>query len=218
MKLRTINKKRNLQISTINKLKRRYPEGNHKEFFTYDVLGYSDFCDCYFTGTFQNKNVLFNAAFTTLRLQAYNVLDEQVDKLMDERFPNRYDNHFDWKELGDVNNWINGPEQNRYKDWPLQQMYDKEEESIRISLLEKGIEVIPYIEVLPGYEFGIGLHGSFHCTVFEKPLLLDIIRLVRSYNLTEYSQPIYFGEEQKFCASDIEKIQHSTPLIIKSKR
>jgi hypothetical protein len=218
MKLRTINKKRNLQISTINKLKRRHPEGNHKEFFTFDVLGYSDFCDCYFTGQFQSKNVLFNAAFTTLRLQAYNVLDEQINKLMDEQFPNRYDNHFDWKELGDINNWINGPEQNRYKDWSLQQKYDKEEESIRMSLLEIGIAVKPYIEVLPDYEFGIGLHGSFHCTVFEKQLLLDIIRLVRSYNLTEYSQPIYFGEEQKFCASDIEKIQHSTPLIIKSKR
>lgn len=218
MKLRTINKKRNLHIRTINKLKRLHSEGNHQEFFTFDVLGYSDFCDCYFTGSFQNKNILFNAAFVTLRLQAYNVLDEQVDKLMDEQFPNRYDNHVDWKELGDINNWINGPEQNRYKDWFLQQMFDKEEESIRMSLLEKGIEVKPYIEVLPGYEFGIGLHGSFNCDVFEKSLLLDIIRLVRSYKLTEYLQPIYFGEVQKFFACDIDKIQHSTPLIIKSKR
>ncbi|MBN2486479.1 MAG: hypothetical protein JXB34_10940 [Bacteroidales bacterium] len=215
MKTRVINKKRNRPINVITKLKHRHPEGNHKEFFTYDLLGYSDFCDCYFTGTFQNQRVLFNAAFTTLRLHAYNILGELVDKQMDERFPNRYDNHKDWKEMGDINEWFNGPEENRYKNWPLQQKYNSEEDEIRQSILKDEIEVQPYIEVLPDYEFGVGIHGAFPCTTFEKPLLLEIIKLVRTQIISEYLQPVFFGEKQKFYSQDIEHIQHSTPLIIK---
>jgi hypothetical protein len=217
MKTRILNKHRNKPIKVVNKLKTSYPEGNHKEFFTYDLLGYSDFCDCYFTGNFQNKQVLYNAAFTTLRLHAYNILEEEVDKQMDALYPQRFDNHKDWREMGDINEWFNGPKENRYYDWSLQQQYNSAEEEIRQMVLKNGIEVQPYIEALPDYQFGIGLHGSFDCSVFEEAFLFEIIQLIRTQILSEYNRPLYFGEKQLISAADIEQIQHSTPLIIKSR-
>jgi hypothetical protein len=217
MKIRIVNKKRNQFISSFKKLKQQFPEGNHKAFFTFDLLGYSYYCDCYFPGIFQQKKILFNAAFSTLRLHADDVVYDMVNDKMDELFPDRYENHFDWMEISDKNEWLNGPEENRYKDWPLEQKYKKEEEKIRQSILESGVEVQPFIEVLPNYEFGVGLHGVFDCNTFEKQNLTEIINNIKTYQLLEYSSPVLIGNKRKLYAADLEQIERITPLIIKSK-
>jgi hypothetical protein len=217
MKIRIINKRRNSFISSYKKLKQQYPEGNHKAFFTFDRLGHSDCCDCYFTGIFQQRKVLFNAVFSTLRLHADDVVYDLVNTKMDELFPTRLDNHVDWEDIADINEWFNGPEEKRYKDWPLEQFYNAEEEKIKQSIVGLGIEVQPHIEIVPDYEYGIGFHGVFDCNTFDKPCMMDIINFINTYNLTEYSTPLFFGNKRKIFSSDLEQIQHSTPLIIKCK-
>jgi hypothetical protein len=215
MKNRILNKRRNRFIHEYKKLKQRNPEGNHKTFFSFDYLGYSDFCDCYFMGTFKSKRVLFNASFHTLRLHVDDLAYDLTNDKMDELFPKWHENHISWGKNTNLNEWFNEPEENHYKDWPLEQFYNSEKEKIRQSIFEAGIEVQPFIEVLPDYEFGIGLSGTFNCTTFAKEYVGEIIDTIKTYTLSEYTEPIFFGEKKKFYVDDLKQIQHSTPLIFK---
>jgi hypothetical protein len=213
MKRRIQNKQRNLQIRRFKKYLRHYPEANHKVFLSFDYLGYSDHCDCYFTGYFQKKKVLINAAFKTLRMEAYDKVYDMVDQAMDEKFPDHWKNLISFQRGDDPNEYFNRPEETRYKDWALQQKYNWEEEKIREDFLEKGIEVQPYIEVMPDYQFGVGLHGVFDCHIFPKKRIIEIIQLIKTVELNDFSNPVYFGEIKRFHKVDLEGIQHSTPLV-----
>jgi hypothetical protein len=213
MKKRFRNKERNLQISRFKKYKRQSPEADHKLFLSYDYLGYSDYCDCYFIGRFQKEKVLFNATFITLRLHAYDLAEELIDKAMDEKFPNRFDNFISFQRGDDINEYFNSPEENRYKDWALQQLYNMEEVGIRDSILGKGIEVQAFLEVLPEYQFGVGLHGAFDSNVFPEEKVIEFIQLINSIKMDQFSSPVYFGEKKRFHKGDLDDIQHSTPLV-----
>jgi hypothetical protein len=213
MKNRIRNKLRNLHVSQYKKYRKHYTEARHKDFLSFDYLGYSDHCDCYFIGRFQKKNVLFNASFCTLRMHAYNLAFDQLEKAMDEKFPDRSDNFISFHKGDDLNEYFNRPEETRYKDWELQQAFDKEEERMRDGLLNNGIEVQSYIEAIPGYQFGVGLYGAFDCTLFSSEKVLEIIDIMQTAELTDYSSPVYIGGKKVLYKSDLEGIQHSTPLV-----
>ena len=200
MNWRRVNKERNSHIRALKKMRKNTPKGDYKSFFTYDILGYSDYADIYFVGKFQGKNVMYNATIKTLKLDAEDEIYCMVEDILEKLYPEKNKNT---KDL--INEFLNS-EKN------LDDNYLSKKE-IRIKIEKEGIFVQPYFEVLKDYQFGVGLTLVIDSPIINAQIIVNCLEHFHKINISDFEKYLY-GNIRKIDITEIKNNCSVTSLLM----
>lgn len=140
-----------------------------------------DFMNFYFIGAYEGKEVIYDAALYTLRLQHSSEIYELAEHKVAQKFPNYTSIVYEEDENGDIE--------------PL----SSEEEEIGLYMTEvmdeleeeEAVKVQEHVDVDPNIDFGIGLDIGLHVDVINSTVIEKFIKDFNAGNLkldtTHYS-------------------------------
>lgn len=216
MKVRHANKVRNRAIKEFKKMMKKQSECVRSNFYSHDYIpeeGFNSYCDCYFIGKFQGKRVMFNATILSLKLHF-------ADLLWDKVYEEANSTHPDYKELtkitfkSDIDSGI--PTGSNFLDFDgpgWKRAKEIDDQITKRILANNELTACPMIEVLPDYQFGIGITIVLDDVLNETSIAKGIEMVNKTFRLSEYKK-YFYGDYKSFTAKELEDNSSLVSLIV----